>query len=77
MEISERGKKLETLFDSVLEDIIAKIKSGEATPSDRNVARQLLKDNNITSEPTQGSGLSILDDTITEEDIRFDDAKEA
>ena len=77
MEINERDKKLGILFDSVLEDIIKKIQSGEATPSDRNVARQLLKDNDITAEPKQGAGLSLLEEEIKEDDIRFTDAMEA
>jgi len=40
-------KTLQTLQDILAEELLARIKSGEATPSDLNVARQLLKDNAI------------------------------
>lgn len=38
---------LEKLYNVTLSELIARIESGTASPSDLNVARQMLKDNNI------------------------------
>lgn len=40
--------------------LLAKVRSGEATAADLNVARQLLKDNSITSVPTPGDPMDNL-----------------
>jgi hypothetical protein len=53
-------KKLTELHDLMVEDLIEKIKSGDATPATLNVARQLLKDNNIEALPTENSHLKSL-----------------
>jgi hypothetical protein len=42
---------LEKLSVNLAEELLNRISSGEAAPADLNVARQLLKDNNITVVP--------------------------
>jgi len=44
---------LESLHGVLAEDLIERIKSGEAKASDLNVARQFLKDNGIEQIPTR------------------------
>ena len=45
--MSDKNEKLHSLQDLLIDEFINRIQSGEATPSDLNAARQLLKDNNI------------------------------
>lgn len=47
MSNSKNNEKLYSLQDLLIDEFITRIKSGEASPSDLNAARQLLKDNNI------------------------------
>ena len=62
-------KKLTELHDLMVEDLIEKIKSGDATPATLNVARQLLKDNNIEALPTENSHLkSLIEELPFDED---------
>ena len=51
---------LQSLFDAVADDLLTKIKSGEAKPADLAVAVKFLKDNNITCVPTDGNSLEEL-----------------
>ncbi len=51
---------LQSLFDAVADDLLIKIKSGEAKPADLAVAVKFLKDNNITCVPTDGNSLEEL-----------------
>lgn len=44
-------EKLEELHDLVAETLLNRIRDGEATPADLNVARQFLKDNGIDAIP--------------------------
>ena len=53
-------KQLGELFELLCDDLTGRIKSGEATSTDLNVARQMLKDNNITATPIAESPLSNL-----------------
>jgi len=57
-------KKLSELHDLVINDLIDKIRSGEAKAADLNVARQLLKDNNIEAIPADNSPLQNLIDEL-------------
>lgn len=51
------------IHESLSEELLNRIQTGVATPTDLNVARQLLKDNNITVTPATGSPLlNILDE---------------
>ena len=45
------------IHDALSSELLNRIRSGEATPTDLNVARQMLKDNNITVTPASGSPL--------------------
>ena len=47
--MSTNNDKLHGLQDLLIDEFINRIKSGEASPSDLNAARQLLKDNNISA----------------------------
>lgn len=46
-------EKLEELHDLVAETLLNRIRDGEATPADLNVARQFLKDNGIDAIPAK------------------------
>lgn len=69
----DKEKKLSSLFDLVCEELTGRISNGEATPTDLNVARQLLKDNNITAQPAEASPLESLTNALpfpSSEDIQ-------
>ena len=51
---------LKSLFDAVADDLLTKIKTGEAKPADLAVAVKFLKDNNITCLPTDSNPLGQL-----------------
>jgi|TARA_R110000824_G_scaffold325402_1_gene512324 hypothetical protein len=63
-----RSLKLEGLQDLLIDEFIGKIKEGEAPPALLNAARQLLKDNNITSAITMDSPLQNLVSLLPFED---------
>ena len=56
----EETEKLNSLFDAVAEELLTKIKTGEAKPADLAVAVKFLKDNNISCLPVDGNPLSEL-----------------
>ena len=60
----EETEKLNTLFDAVADELLTKIKTGEAKPADLAVAVKFLKDNNITCVPTDGNSLEALMKTM-------------
>jgi len=45
--MSNNSKKLYNLQDLLIDEFIQRIASGEASPSDLNACRQLLKDNGV------------------------------
>jgi len=49
MSKTDANDRLYGLQDLLIDEFIQRIKSGEATPSDLNAARQLLKDNQISA----------------------------
>ena len=54
---------LGSIHTALTEELLTRIQTGVATPTDLNVARQMLKDNNITVTPATGSPLlNILDE---------------
>jgi hypothetical protein len=71
----DKEKKLSNLFDLVCDELTGRIGNGEATPTDLNVARQLLKDNNITAHPAVESPLASLSNALPFPSI--EDVKEA
>tara|TARA_Y100001951_G_scaffold60918_1_gene48501 strand:+ start:118 stop:348 length:231 start_codon:yes stop_codon:yes gene_type:complete len=56
----EETEKLNTLFDAVADELLTKIKTGEAKPADLAVAVRFLKDNNISCVPTDSNSLGEL-----------------
>tara|TARA_B100000953_G_scaffold263560_1_gene230332 strand:- start:1588 stop:1818 length:231 start_codon:yes stop_codon:yes gene_type:complete len=60
----ENTEKLNTLFDAVADELLTKIKTGEAKPADLAVAVKFLKDNNITCLPVDGNSLEALMKTM-------------
>ena len=61
---ANKEQKLSNLFDLVCDDLTGRISSGEATSTDLNVARQMLKDNGITSTPREASPLANLSNSL-------------
>ena len=59
-----KDEALNSLFDAVADELLTKIKSGEAKPADLAVAVKFLKDNNITCLPTDGNSLEALMKTM-------------
>lgn len=51
---------LDSLQSEVVKELLKKVQSGEATAADLNVARQMLKDNHITTVPKKGDPLDNL-----------------
>jgi hypothetical protein len=51
---------LADILDESARLLLNRIKAGEATAADLNVARQLLKDNGINAIPTKDNGLGQL-----------------
>ena len=51
---------LNSLFDAVADELLTKIKTGEAKPADLAVAVKFLKDNNITCLPSSDNPLGEL-----------------
>ena len=45
----DKDKTLEELYNTLVYELLRRIKMGEATASDLSVARQLLKDSNVDS----------------------------
>jgi|TARA_B100001964_G_C13662414_1_gene349620 hypothetical protein len=64
-------KKLSQLHDLLIDELTTRIQSGDAKSADLNIARQLLKDNNIEALPTTNSKLKSLI-----EELPFDDDQE-
>lgn len=58
--MSDKSDKLYGLQDLLIDEFINRIQSGEATPSDLNAARQLLKDNQINATVTNDNPMANL-----------------
>ena len=58
--MSDKSSKLNNLQDILIDEFIHRIKSGNATPSDLNAARQMLKDNNISATVTNDNPMNEL-----------------
>ena len=52
--------RLKELYDLFVEDLMRTLRDPECKASDRNVIRQFLKDNDITSIPTDQNALGKL-----------------
>jgi len=62
-------QKLSKLHILLADDLTKKIKSGEAKAGDLNVARQFLKDNEVTALPTGNNTLQTLLDAMPFDDV--------
>lgn len=58
--MNDKSDKLYGLQDLLIDEFINRIQSGEATPSDLNAARQLLKDNQINATVTNDNPMANL-----------------
>ena len=67
------------LHEALIEELLGRVKSGEATPSDLNVARQMLKDNGIISAPNNKPIIRLADriPTFDEDTVPSRPAKKA
>lgn len=57
-------KTLSELHEKLANTLLQKVKSGEVTAAELNVARQFLKDNNVDAIPKEGSPLQQLTDSL-------------
>ena len=83
--MSETTGRLHALQDMLINEFIERIESGQATPSDLNAARQLLKDNGIHAHLQPNNPLANLvarlpfddeSDTIVRRAVEVIDGKE-
>lgn len=63
-------KKLEAIHDALTESLLQRIKSGEATAADLNVARAFLKDNGI--DVGNPASLNPLAEALTDKMLPFE-----
>ena len=64
--------KLYDLQDLLIDEFVQRIKSGEASPSDLNAARQLLKDNHISATATNENPMGDLVNILPFDDKEVD-----
>ena len=60
---------LQNLHTVLIENLLDKVKSGEAKAGDLNVARQLLKDNGIECIPTANNPMEALMSNLPDLDV--------
>lgn len=63
-QIDNQEEKLKSLQGMLIDEFINRISSGEASPSDLNAARQLLKDNGIHAGLSKGNPMEQLVDIL-------------
>lgn len=66
--MSDLRDLLEQLQSETVKALLDRVRSGEATASDLNVARQLLKDNGVDTIPKKGDPLAQLQDALPDLD---------
>jgi|TARA_X000000368_G_C22779080_1_gene600694 hypothetical protein len=69
--MSEPAERLHNLQDILIDEMIRRIKTGEATAADLSAARQMLKDNGIQAVTTDESPMLELVNSLP-----FDDDSE-
>lgn len=62
--VNTREDLLAKLFDAAIDDLIARVESGEATSGDYKNIIQLFKDNGITCEIKKGSPFERLAEVL-------------
>ena len=65
----EKLELLGNLQTVLIQELLGKIKCGEAKPGDLNVARQLLKDNGIECIPTEKNHMEDLMSNLPDLDV--------
>ena len=63
-QVDTQEEKLNALQGMLIDEFINRISSGEASPSDLNAARQLLKDNGIHAGLSKGNPMEQLVDIL-------------
>lgn len=63
-QVDNQEEKLNALQGMLIDEFISRISSGEASPSDLNAARQLLKDNGIHAGLSKGNPMEQLVDIL-------------
>lgn len=71
--MSDNRDLLEQLFTASIEQLLERVKNGEATAADLGVARQMLKDNGIEALATGDNELSKLKDQMDLDDFEDDE----
>ena len=69
MEKANKLELLEHLHTVLIQELLDKVKSGDAKPGDLNVARQLLKDNGIECIPTANNPMEDLMSSLPDLDV--------
>lgn len=57
--------KFELLHEALTDQLLARIRAGEASAADLNVARMWLNDNNVAANPSRHKGLKALGESIS------------
>tara|TARA_B110000495_G_C23033698_1_gene616483 strand:- start:2522 stop:2746 length:225 start_codon:yes stop_codon:yes gene_type:complete len=70
-QIDNQEEKLKSLQGMLIDEFINRISSGEASPSDLNAARQLLKDNGIHAGLSKGNPMEQLVDILPFESASY------
>ena len=71
--MTKLNKTLELLHNELAEELLNKVRTGEAKASELNVARQFLKDNGIEGLPVDNSPLKSLVEELPfdEDEVSF------
>ena len=70
-QVDTQEEKLNALQGMLIDEFINRIASGEASPSDLNAARQLLKDNGIHAGLSKGNPMEQLVDILPFESASY------
>ena len=70
-QVDNQEEKLKSLQGMLIDEFINRIASGEASPSDLNAARQLLKDNGIHAGLSKGNPMEQLVDILPFESASY------
>jgi len=60
--MAEVDEMFAELHKELIRELLEKVKAGKASPRELSVARQLLKDNHVTSVPKEGDNMDALAD---------------
>lgn len=73
--MTDDTNKMTLLLDDLIEALHKRVKSGDATPADLNVARQLLKDNNVGFTKKNKAVKALVHDLPFDPNADFDEAR--